>query len=169
MKKLIVLQLVVFLTMNLIGVLLLSGCSKKVQKQDSILDIALNEPEQAVDNGKPLLVVGQALLGESEPEPKFSTVYFDFDSDVLKPEECFKIDAMNLIGNDVFIVGGACPIGDDKYNYELGMRRALAVFKYLTTVLGVENVKWRSCGENELISSKKSKYALNRRCEIRTN
>lgn len=90
------------------------------------------------------------------------TVYFQFDSYKLMDSEKWKI---SNIEKPVYLVGGACPIGDNSYNYILGMYRAVAVRDYLEGK-GVNVASYRSVGENNLVSEKKGEYHLNRRCEI---
>jgi outer membrane protein OmpA-like peptidoglycan-associated protein len=95
-------------------------------------------------------------------KPVTVTVYFDFDSYVLKESEKWKLSDIN---RPVNLVGGCCPIGTEEYNYTLGLNRAYSVKRYFDEI-GIKVLTVRSVGENDLKSTLKSDYNDNRRCEI---
>ena len=69
-------------------------------------------------------------------KPVYSSVLFDFDKAVLKPEGKAEVDKtvadLKKNGKDTIVVEGhTCDIGDEKYNMGLGQRRADAVKKYM--------------------------------------
>ena len=84
----------------------------------------------------------QNYTGELPPPPpdcecEISDVYFEFDSDVIRPEsvgeltklvECLKCEKEAT----VLIEGHCCYIGTDEYNLALGEMRANAIAKFLT-------------------------------------
>src|SRR5262249_55792012 len=100
--------------------------AKKVEKKDEA-------PE--VDNSK-VAIEAHALVGEEAP--KFSAIYFEYDSDSLKPESTEELkrlaDYLNATGNAsvTLTVEGHCDErGTPEYNMALGDRRARAASEYL--------------------------------------
>jgi outer membrane protein OmpA-like peptidoglycan-associated protein len=74
------------------------------------------------------------------PEPKVSCeiadVYFEFDSDVIRPESVAELnkllDCLNAYPErTVQIEGHCCYIGTEEYNLALGEARALAIKRFL--------------------------------------
>jgi outer membrane protein OmpA-like peptidoglycan-associated protein len=138
------------------------GCGKKsTVKVDPIPEVA--EVETATPKPKPKLPVNFHV-----PKPeKTITLYFDFDSDIVKDIEASKIHAIRKSGKEYVVKGAACPIGPEKYNYDLGLRRALAVCQKLRE-LGYEvTYVPMSVGEQELITTDPAKYGFNRRVEVK--
>lgn len=135
MRRLLTLQVVVTLLLNVVGLTAFSGCSKKVQKTD-MLDFqtaAVQAPQKAA---KPVEDSGVlAFPAEAEPvvtpssEP-LVVVYFDFDSARLLPQEAMKLD--RLLGQNLKlrIVGHACTFGTNEYNMGLSIDRANRIAKY---------------------------------------
>lgn len=69
-------------------------------------------------------------------EISIPTIYFDFDSDKLKPAATAELDKLADQLNaakeyDIVIGGHTCNIGADNYNMTLSEKRAQAVVKYL--------------------------------------
>jgi outer membrane protein OmpA-like peptidoglycan-associated protein len=69
-------------------------------------------------------------------EISISTIYFEFDSDELKPEAQTELDdlanKLNAAKEYEIVIGGhTCNIGTDSYNMDLSERRAQSVVKYL--------------------------------------
>lgn len=138
-------------------VLLIVFCSKKVTTVSET-------PQELPKEDKVLMVFKDEKPAQPLVEtPKYLTVYFDFDSDVLRDNEKFKL---SIIDKPVELTGGACPIGSDDYNYTLGLRRAYSVRDYLEQS-GIKVTSVTSFGENGLVSTDKDEYPLNRRCEIK--
>ncbi|MEO0093513.1 MAG: OmpA family protein [candidate division WOR-3 bacterium] len=101
-----------------------------------------------------------------------SPIYFDFDRYDIRSADTviLKIIAQELSSDStrqILIEGHCDPIGSEKYNYQLGLRRATAVKDYLVQ-LGVEpeRISVKSFGEEKLISSDSLEYWKNRRCEL---
>lgn len=142
-------------------VLTIISCSKKVittevlpepQKDKAMMVFPVEESPKVEAPAVPMETFKQTVI-----------VYFKFDSDELQDSERWKI--VN-IDKPVELVGGTCPIGGDDYNYTLGLRRAYSVKKLFDqNYVKVESVK--SVGEKELVTTDKSEYRLNRRCEIK--
>jgi peptidoglycan-associated lipoprotein len=102
------------------------------------------------------------------------TVYFDFDSSVVKGGETAKIEAvadylLSNPSNALQIEGHCDERGTEEYNRALGERRALAIREHLAT-LGVNPsiVRTISYGEDmpAVVGSDESAFAKNRRGEF---
>jgi outer membrane protein OmpA-like peptidoglycan-associated protein len=119
-------------------------------------------------NGEP---TAKADAGRSRSEgksfvvsPRFPTVYFDFDSDKIKPEYQDKLS--NVI-RDVGVTwvchvdGFASSEGTEAYNLALGARRASRVGDYIGTSKGITVVEV-SYGEER----QKETPELSRRVEV---
>lgn len=135
-------------------------CTKTITTVDMLPQ---QKPEQETDVAM--------ILPEEKPEPvkvgikKLSlvTVYFDFDSDVLKDGERWKLSNIN---EPVELTGGSCPIGDSQHNYTLGIKRAIVVKNYFENK-GVKAKSYKSVGEGCLVTEYRKDFNLNRRCEVR--
>jgi peptidoglycan-associated lipoprotein len=113
----------------------------------------------------------------SEDRDKFKgdTVYFDFDSAVIRPAEEAKLQdlAAYFKGNQkvegLLIEGNCDERGTEKYNLSLGERRALAAREYLGN-LGVDahRVKTVTYGASKPVESghDESSWKKNRRDEF---
>lgn len=172
MRKLIIIQIFAALVINIAGIALLAGCTK-TRKADTLL----KETHQKADKPKkvparPEELREDAALFEFAEEPKaaqeldYVVVQFEFDSYELTNEQKELINLMDVDDCGIELVGGACPIGTEGYNLQLGMRRALVVYDYLVNERGAKNVRWRSVGEHELRTTNPDEYYLNRRCDI---
>jgi outer membrane protein OmpA-like peptidoglycan-associated protein len=113
----------------LLGVALMlwgGGCSKKnAQVQTTLNSSPSSENREYVEQRFAKLPV------EENKNTGTIVVYFDFDSDYLRPEEAIKLDALLGGMGDLNIDGHACVIGTDEYNIGLGLVRAEKVRKYL--------------------------------------
>jgi peptidoglycan-associated lipoprotein len=103
-------------------------------------------------------------------EPPSWTIYFDFNSSVMK--ETRKIisigDYMLKNGGQAYVYGYASEEGEEGYNLALGSRRAQAVRDYLMAYGIAETcVTWKSYGESNPVSMEPEKIYLNRRVEIK--
>ncbi len=168
-----------FIVLMLTGAILCAaGCAKKVTKvppapgiedgetlKDTIMMVAPEKAKKPVyikNDAKPQITTGKS------PEIK-RTVLFGFDSDRLDGVSRETLNSLaseaNGKGCRIDLKGGACPIGPEDYNEALGLRRALAVKKYLSGKVDAE-FSVCSVGEKELVSTDRAEYRLNRRCEI---
>lgn len=105
----------------------------------------------------------------------FADIYFDTDKSDIKSEYYSRLDkqaeylAVNDKGFRLIIEGHCDERASIKYNYDLGSRRALAVFKYLVDK-GVDKsiIKMVSFGKSEPFDVEKSlsAYAKNRRAHF---
>lgn len=108
-------------------------------------------------------------------EPALRTIYFDYDSDVLRPDA-----VSTLNGNLQFIkshpdtailIEGHCDErGTQEYNLALGERRALAVREYLIRLgAPARNIATLSFGEERpaVMGSGESAWSQNRRGEFK--
>lgn len=79
-------------------------------------------------------------------------VHFITDKDYLTRQEmeAIRIKFSAYSGGDVKLYGYADPRGTANYNLDLSLRRARAVYKYMTTYLGIQkgNVKYYYLGED---------------------
>ena len=104
---------------------------------------------------------------EEVKKPIMKTILFTFDSEIIKSSQKEKLydivmHLRNQPGKEIVLIGGACEIGTEEYNYRLGLRRGNSVLKYLKKYLSNEIVI-TSVGESEPVSNI---LLLNRRCEI---
>lgn len=93
--------------------------------------------------------------------PKTSEmVFFEFDSDVLKPSEKIKLDSLS---KDIHyrVTGYTCDIGGKEYNDRLALRRAEAVRNYLGDIVKEVVGRGKCCYLDPVDKSK------NRRAEIK--
>ncbi|MBM3880807.1 MAG: hypothetical protein FJ387_14005 [Verrucomicrobia bacterium] len=102
------------------------------------------------------------------------TVYFDFDSSVVKKSE---FDKANRVGDHLkekpltaLLVDGHCDErGTEEYNRALGERRALSLREYLILYgIGPERIRTRSWGEDRPVSldHNEEAWSKNRRGEF---
>ena len=67
-----------------------------------------------------------------EPIPINTTVYFSFDSYELTPDAKLALDRIkDLPTGPLQVVGFTDIVGTDIYNYQLGLKRANTVYRYL--------------------------------------
>jgi peptidoglycan-associated lipoprotein len=106
------------------------------------------------------------------------TIHFDFDKSDIRPD-----DAKTLVGNakqlldavkqnvkPTATIEGYCdPIGTSEYNMALGQRRAESAKAYLVKLgVAADQLSTTSYGEEKLMTTDKTKYEMNRRCEFKT-
>lgn len=133
---------------------LLPSCTKKPQIPLDVPVVAPVEevvqvlPEEPVElNG------GDPALAVVKGEPVFKAAYFDFDgveirSDAREELENWKSGLYKLEGAGVVLEGHCDFRGSSQYNFGLGMKRAVAVKRYLESQ-GVGNkIRCVSYGEN---------------------
>lgn len=90
----------------------------------------------------------------------FSDANFAFDSDEFRPDEPFllyadsvKIHLEQQVDNNLTIIGHTDNIGQEKYNYNLGMRRARSAREYFKELGVVADIKIDSKGEKQPVTS----------------
>lgn len=122
--------------------------------------------------------MGRTKVDEGVPDPDFfsnETVYFEFDSSAVNPNDIGKIQAVAdyLAANQthsVIIEGHCDERGTEEYNRALGERRALAVREILVNNMGASSdaVFTLSFGEDvpAVDGNTEEAYRLNRRGEF---
>lgn len=135
--------------------------------------------QPTVNVPRPTIVAPAAKPAEPVRElPKISlgtTVLFDFDKSVIKPEGRVALDRISdnirKINLDVVVaIGHTDSIGSDAYNLRLGLRRAEAVKAYLVSKgLPANKITVESHGERQPIADNRTEIgrAQNRRVEIK--
>jgi hypothetical protein len=106
------------------------GCSKKQTK----IEIASEPPKREapiVRPARPKVKPAPKVIPAPNVKPTHITVFFDFDSDLLRPEESLKLSVFVEDQCECRIDGHACVIGTDEYNIGLGLARAIAVQRFL--------------------------------------
>jgi len=145
----------------LIACLLLVGCNKATIKPPESIDFA-----PAVQDTVPKTTVIEKVLIPELPkmEPINETVYFDFDSYDLRESAVNKINSIidGCYNRNVTLVGHACNIGEENYNFKLGHSRAEAIAGMFRGVASETTTE--SLGEGEPYSE--TDLSLNRRVEI---
>lgn len=104
-------------------------------------------------------------------------IYFDLDSDVLKPESTATLNHvlkwMQDNGDKSLTFGGHTDFqGDDAYNLDLSQRRAASVVRWLTEKgVAADRVQGEGFGSSQPVADNDSPTgrALNRRVEVRLN
>ena len=162
----------------------LVGCGTTVPLSDVPVSDATANPVSGVagangGSGVNSSGVAPVDLGQSGSPANMSaakrTVYFDYDSFVIKPEYQALISEnarliMGQAGRKVAIEGHTDETGGREYNLALGQKRAEAVAGALT-VLGVSRnqVEAVSYGKEKpaVLGNDEAAYSQNRRAEIR--
>lgn len=161
-KKVFVLALVA-------GVLSLGACNRKVMHtQGTGLPVSEQEWMEPAGRQAPALIELEADEKPKAKEPVEVLVYFEFDSDKLCSQDIILIQNLALCApghSEILVEGHTCPIGPEEYNYQLGLRRALAVKTELNGLVSVD-VKCISYGEADLVHDDRERYHENRRCKI---
>jgi len=143
----------------IVAVLFLAiGCSKKVTSLTEYQKPVKKEPVYTLEK----VEVAKPVVEKQAATKSKIVVYFEFDSYFLSGNEKEKL---NEVRGAVEIIGASCPIGTDEYNYDLGLKRANAV-RVIVEKSGATVRSVKSVGENDLISTDKNEYKLNRRCEL---
>lgn len=160
----------------ILGLSGLTGCSKRNLKDEEILWDGIEEPvieeQAAAPAAEPQRTVYTLETAAPAVVRTNRTVYFNFDSDVVSPDQMAAISeiaaAARGCAGEIVLVGGACPIGEEPYNRDLGQRRAEALSRVLQVSYGLEScdIKVRTVGEHDLVSDNPANYGLNRRCEM---
>jgi len=119
------------------------------------------------------------MVEQLAPEVKLPSinikVYFEFDSDILKPEA---LDVLNNLGKALTfgelnnyrfqIAGHTDAVGSDIYNQSLSERRANAVVKYLSSKFSIDakRIDAVGFGESQLLDTENPDGDVNRRVQV---
>lgn len=173
------------LVLALMGALLISGCAQKTKPDEAAGEAVAPQGQEEGFTTQPAPGEGEfgtSGLGESggitgsvPGEAGGRTViYFDFDSDAIRPEysEMLAAHANYLAANpdaSVRLEGHADERGSREYNIGLGERRAQAVRRALLLQgVGASQVSTVSYGEERpaVTGSDEEAWSMNRRVEI---
>jgi len=115
-------------------------------------------------------------LAPEAPLPSINIkVYFEFDSDILKPEA---LDVLNNLGEALTfgelnsyrfqIAGHTDAVGSDAYNQVLSERRAKAVLNYLAATFNIDPARIDAVGygESQLFNPEQPEADENRRVQV---
>lgn len=148
-----------------------AGCGSK-QKQDTVkAGKSTARTGMGGTDSKHGTATTTAVNEKGEPTVSFDPIYFDFDSDALRPEARDQLAAIaqhleRSPSEQLTIEGHADEQGTAEYNIALGERRAQAIQKYLVR-LGIKEGRLRiiSYGEERPAATGKDEdaYSKNRR------
>jgi outer membrane protein OmpA-like peptidoglycan-associated protein len=149
------------------------GCSKRVSKIESLPDVggfvSGNDAPVTVTQTPPV-VQPPVIVPEQQriAVPIADTVWFAFNSAVLRPEAKVVLDSIAKALTGAIVVSGyASPEGQPEYNQILSQQRADAVRdelgKFMTGFVDIQAV-----GKGMLDAAQKSEYPQKRRVEIFT-
>ena len=104
----------------------------------------------------------------------FNTIQFEYDSDVLTLESTGQLTELGkalanerLAGESFIIEGHADAHGDDQYNKDLSLRRAMTVKHYLSAQMGIADERLEAIGMGEDKPKTDDPYdAENRRVDV---
>ena len=119
-------------------------------------------------------VIDFALIREVSPENDFTfgDILFDFDSYTIKKEgqEILKVVAEELRQKNqlkIRIIGHADQSGDERYNVELSLKRAMAVANFfLSNGIIIDRISAFGYGEYKPLTVENSEFDRNRRVEL---
>lgn len=101
-------------------------------------------------------------------------VFFDFDSDVLKPESFDELQKLtdflrNNPGIKIEISGHTDNSGATAYNKALSVNRACSIYNYLIKFIDPARLSYVGCGASIPIATNETEEgkAMNRRCEVK--
>ena len=150
-------------------------------------DTFLDDPKNATNKAQAALAVAAAQddlriaysIGEKEAAASGiiggdlpTVIYFRFDSDIVDPvDTSLLVTAGQYMARHpesrVDLTGHADPIGESRYNYDLGMRRADSVATAMTANgARPSQIRTQSAGEAALISADPKQFNLDRRTEL---
>lgn len=168
------------LTLGVFLVALLAGCAStepaKEQARAPVEDRAAQPAAKAEGSATPLAPTASQVNPLRDPNNILSkrSIYFDYDSDAIKPEYKPLIEAHAKYLTEhrsakVFLQGNADERGSREYNLALGQRRADAVRKMMS-VLGVDEKQMESVSFGEekprATCHDESCWSQNRRVDI---
>lgn len=150
-----------------------TGCKHK--KEPEVINTGTNTGGMTGGTGEGLPNIDPSRITNWAKAADLSTVYFDYDSDALRPDAMATLarnaEAMKAKpSNTYFRVEGNCDErGTQEYNMALGERRALAVRSHLIS-LGVDSQRIITISygeENPAVpGAGESAYSQNRRAEF---
>lgn len=126
------------------------------------------KPTPSIDSTEQLFFFDPNDSGKAPKGP----IYFNMNS--AEVVDSYKIDVLGRWLVDtrgtVHLVGHACPLGEDDYNYNLAERRAVAVKQHLMAVWNIpaEKIRIDSRGESQPATLDPALFHLNRRVEAFT-
>lgn len=151
MKKGLYLQLMILFAAT--ALLCLAGCAKKETVMESSTERQKEVKQETPAPAPPTEVKPAPPVETAKPEPQqtpvavealksLEDIHFDFDQDVLRPEDRKILDAhadwlMKNPDAKVTVEGNCDERGTEEYNLALGQRRADAAKKYLMD-LGID-------------------------------
>ena len=157
----------------LMALLLLGACSKTVMENQTAAEQQPEPVVQAQPEAAPVVEPPPAPVDTAGRDQFVNDyIYFDYDSDMLKPEarSLLQIKAQWLKDNPdvlaVLIEGHCDERGTEAYNLALGAKRADAVKKFLVDLgLGDRNLETQSYGEEKPVVAghNEAAWAKNRR------
>jgi outer membrane protein OmpA-like peptidoglycan-associated protein len=144
------------------------ACAKTQQASSAGPALYASTPPALVDPEEQLFMFDPNDSGKSPKGP----IYFNMNS--AEVVDSYKIDVLGRWLVDtrgtVHLVGHACPLGEDDYNYNLAERRAVAVKQHLMAVWNIppERIRIDSRGESSPATMNPALFHLNRRVEAFT-
>jgi len=156
--------------------LALAGCSSTPLEENKVpvTDAGAKPPPPVSQNKVEPVQTGSANTNETGPQGVARLVYFDFDSNTIKPEYQSLIDGHAKFlranpGRHIFLEGHTDERGGREYNLALGQRRAEAV-KQALKLLGVQDNQMEavSFGKEKPVNPghDEGAWSQNRRVEI---
>lgn len=151
------------------------GCKSKEKPIQTTFSEPTNTTPATTDTGGNALPAWDVASMPWAAEPALRTIYFDYDSDVLRPDAVQTLSGnLNYIQNNptmaILIEGHCDERGTQEYNLALGERRALAVREYLIR-LGVPayRIGTLSFGEERpsVMGGGEAAWSQNRRGEFK--
>lgn len=149
------------------------NCNKKVTKPPVIVTTTTTTQQTIPipDDPVPIIVPDKPPVKIPDVPNINDTIFFDFDRDELRPESLDKLNRISGLIKTCHVsalrlVGGACPIGDELYNYRLGLRRGESAKEVLLSKNPGLKILLLSKGETDLVTEKKADYWRNRNCII---
>lgn len=137
-------------------------------------------PESGIGQTEPVTPASSEVL---PPPPQGLSwlptviIYFDFDSDVLRPEAAAQLKELSaalqspaLKGNRFRLEGHTCDLGSEAYNQRLSERRAMSVKRWLIrSGVSSQQLMVRGYGRNRpIFSNTEGTRHLNRRVQVVT-
>lgn len=161
----------------LVGVVLLfdtNGCSTKKKMSQNTTQTQQTVKTQPIvyKDDKSVKVSSEE---EKAEEPRFVTIYFDFDKSHIRPDQqnIMNKNAELLFRHDklkVLIEGYCDERGTDEYNMALGQKRSDSVKTYLMDYgVAGSRITTMSYGEERPVENghNESAWSKNRRCEFK--
>ncbi len=138
----------------------------KAYKNDVLIDV---KTSPSTPPSTRLVSYPKELLDKINNSKDIQSVYFDFNSYVLK--DIYKKELNSLKGKNAFVAlqGNCDEVGSEEYNYILGLKRAESVKKYLVSLgLNEDKIFTKSFGKTRPICLKDTEkcHSKNRRVDF---